>query len=298
MDEINGRESSKRVGNSPLEIRSSEVLLSYFIIFILGLGFGSFANVCIYRIPRGESIIKPGSHCPKCEKQIKWYDNIPLISYALLRGRCRYCGGKISLQYPLIELITGFLFLLTYQKFRGDPFTILIFLLLVLSLIIVSAIDFKTYTIPNKFTYPLIIFGLFSSPFNSFLKEYSGIIISSSQQLSFIVSSFLGLLVGGGVLYLIALLGRKMFKREAMGGGDIKLISGVGAFLGAGNVLWVIFLASLLGAVTGGALRIAGKYKKFQEIAFGTYISLATVLVFLFQPGLNRIYLDLISICK
>jgi len=116
--------------------------------------------------------------------------------------------------------------------------------------------------------------------------------------LSLIVSSFLGLLVGGGILYLIALLGRKMFKREAMGGGDIKLISGVGAFLGAGNVLWVIFLASLLGAVTGGALIIAGKYKKFQEIAFGTYISLGTVLVFLFQPELNRIYLNLISICR
>lgn len=298
MGEINGRESSKRVGNSPLEIRSSEVLLSYFIIFILGLGFGSFANVCIYRLPRGESIIRPGSHCPKCGKQIKWYDNIPLISYALLGGRCRYCGEKISLQYPLIELITAFLFLLTYQKFQGAPFTMVIFLLLVLSLIIVSTIDLQTYTIPNRFTYSLIILGLFSSPFNSFLKEYSGIIISSSKQLSLIVSSFLGLLVGGGILYLIALLGRKMFKREAMGGGDIKLISGVGAFLGAGNVLWVIFLASLLGAVTGGALRITGKYKKFQEIAFGTYISLGTVLVFLFQPGLNRLYLNLISICK
>ncbi|MBA7509970.1 hypothetical protein ES705_01944 [subsurface metagenome] len=97
---------------------------------------------------------------------------------------------------------------------------------------------------------------------------------------------------------MIALLGRKMFKREAMGGGDIKLIFGVGAFLGVANVLWVIFLASLLGAVTGGVLIIAGKYKKFQEVAFGTYISLGTVLVFLFQPGLNRIYIDLISICK
>jgi len=173
-----------------------------------------------------------------------------------------------------------------------------IFLLLVLSLIIVSAIDFQTYTIPNRLTYSLIIFGLFSSPFNSFLKEYSGVIISSSKQLSLIVSSSLGLFVGGGVLYLIALLGRKMFKREAMGGGDIKLISGVGAFLGAANVLWVIFLASLLGAISGGALRIAGKYEKFQEIAFGTYISLGTVLVFLFQPGLNRLYLELISLCS
>ncbi len=97
---------------------------------------------------------------------------------------------------------------------------------------------------------------------------------------------------------MIALLGRRMFKREAMGGGDIKLISGVGAFLGVANVLWVIFLASLLGAITGVTLIIAGRYKKFQPIPFGIYISLGTVLVFLFQPGLNRIYLDLISICK
>jgi len=254
--------------------------------------------VCIYRVPRGESIIQPGSYCPKCGKQIKWYDNIPLISYGLLQGRCRYCRRRISLQYPLIELITGALFLLTYQKFRGSPLTIIIFFLLVLSLIIVSTIDVQTYTIPNKLTYPLIILGLFSSPFNSFLREYSWIIISSSKELSLILSSFQGLLIGGGILYLIALLGRSMFKREAMGGGDIKLISGVGAFLGAVNVLWVIFLASLLGAITGGALRIAGKYKKFQPIPFGIYISLGTILVFLFQPGFNRIYLHLIYICK
>jgi leader peptidase (prepilin peptidase)/N-methyltransferase len=122
--------------------------------------------------------------------------------------------------------------------------------------------------------------------------------ITSSEWLSLVVSSLLGFLVGGGLLYLIALLGRGMFKREAMGGGDIKLISGIGAFLGVVNVLWVIFLASLLGAITGGALRIAGKYKKFQEIAFGTYISLAAVLVFLFQPGFNRLYLELISFCR
>lgn len=264
----------------------------------MGLGFGSFANVCIYRIPRGESIIRPGSHCPRCGKQIKWYDNIPLISYVVLKGRCRYCGEKISLQYPLIELITGFLLLLTYWKFRDAPVTIVIFLLLVLSLIIISAIDFRTHTIPDRLTYSLIILGLLSSPFNSFLKQYGRIMITSPERLSLVVSSLLGLLAGGGLLYLIALLGRGMFKREAMGGGDIKLISGIGAFLGVVNLLWVIFLASLLGAITGGALIIAGKYKKFQEIAFGTYISLAAVLVFLFQPGFNRLYLELISFCR
>jgi len=272
--------------------------LSYFIIFILGLGFGSFANVCIYRIPRGESIIRPGSRCPGCGKPIKWYDNVPLISYAFLKGKCRYCGGKISLQYPLIELITAFIFLFTYQKFQGDPLTIVIFLILVLSLIIVSTIDLQTHTIPDRFTYSLIILGLSSSPFNSFLAQYGRIIITSPRWLSLIVSSLLGLVAGGGVLYLIALLGKGMFRREAMGGGDIKLISGIGVFLGAINVFWVIFLASLLGAITGGALRIAGKYKRFQEIAFGTYISLATVLVFLFQPGFNRLYLDLVSLCR
>lgn len=188
--------------------------------------------------------------------------------------------------------------LLTYRKFRDAPITIVIFLLLVLSLIIISTIDFQTYTIPNRLTYSLIILGLLSSPFNSFLKQYGRIMITSPEWLSLVVSSLLGFLVGGGLLYLIALLGRGMFKREAMGGGDIKLISGIGAFLGVVNVLWVIFLASLLGAITGGALRIAGKYKKFQEIAFGTYISLAAVLVFLFQPGFNRLYLELISFCR
>jgi leader peptidase (prepilin peptidase)/N-methyltransferase len=264
----------------------------------LGLGFGSFANVCIYRIPRGESIIEPRSHCPSCGKQIKWYDNIPLISYAVLGGRCRYCRRRISLQYPLTELISGFIFLFTYQRFRGAPLTIVIFLLLAFFLVIVSEIDLKTYTIPNIFTYPLILLGLFSSPFNSFLKQHSGIIISSSKELTFILSSFQGVIAGGGILYLIALLGRGMFKREAMGWGDIELVSAVGAFLGAVNVLWVIFLASLLGAITGGVLIITGKYKKFQQIPFGIYISLGTVSVFLFQPIFNQIYLDLISICR
>ncbi len=173
-----------------------------------------------------------------------------------------------------------------------------IFLLLVLSLIIVSAIDFQTHTIPDIFTYSLIILGLFSSPFNSFLVQHGRIMISSPQWFSLIVSSLSGLVVGGGLIYFIALLGKGMFRREAMGGGDIKLISGIGVFLGAVNVLWVIFLASLLGAMTGGALRIAGKYKRFQEIAFGTYISLATVFVFLFQPGFNRFYLDLVYFCR
>lgn len=263
----------------------------------MGLGFGSFANVCIYRIPRRESIVEPASHCPKCGKQIKWYDNIPLISYAFLGGRCRYCRGRISLQYPLIELLTAFLFLITYYKFQSAPFTLLIFLLLVLCLLIVSAIDLQTYTIPDKLTYLLILLGLFSSPFNSFLGEYSLIVIGS-KELSLVLSSFQGLLIGGAILYLIALLGQRMFKREAMGGGDIKLISGVGAFLGVVNVVWVIFLASLLGAATGGLLAIAGKYKRFQPIPFGTYISLGAILVFLFQPGFNRIYLNLLSICR
>ncbi len=279
-------------------LRSLQVLLLYLLIFILGLGFGSLANVCIYRIPRGESIIRPGSYCPKCGKQIKWYDNIPLISYALLGGKCRYCGRGISLQYPLIELITGLFFLLTYRKFQGAPVTITIFLFLVLSLIIVSTVDFQTYTIPNRLTYPLIVLGLLSSPLNSFLGAYSGMIVNSPKELSLFFFSFLGLLAGGGTLYLIALLGRSMFKREAMGGGDIKLISGIGAFLGLVNVLWAIFIASLLGALTGAVLLIAGKYKKFQVIPFGVYISLGTILVFLLQPGFNGIYFDLISICR
>ena len=123
-------------------------------------------------------------------------------------------------------------------------------------------------------------------------------IVGSSKELFLMFSSFLGLLMGGGIVYLIALLGRKMFRREAMGGGDIKLISAVGAFLGLVNVLWVIFIASLLGAITGAVLIISGKYKKFQPIPFGIYISLGAILVFLFQPGFNRIYLDLISICR
>jgi len=170
----------------------------------------------------------------------------------------------------------------------------LIFLILVFFLVIVATIDLQTYTIPDIFIYPLIFLGLFSSPMNFFLKEHGGIVISRSEEISAVLSSFQGIIVGGGILYLVGLLGKSMFKREAMGGGDTKLISGVGAFLGAVNVIWVIFLASFLGAITGAALVMVGRYKKFQIIPFGMYICIGAVLVLLLQPIFNRIYFDLI----
>ncbi len=242
-------------------------------VFMFGLCFGSFANVCIYRMPRDISIVKPNSHCPKCKKPIKWYDNIPVISYICLGAKCRSCGDKISIIYPSIELLCGFLFLSMYFLF-GYSYILVPFCLLVFSLMVITAIDFEFQIIPDEISFMLIIVGFTVSFFNYTLGD---------TILQRILNSLLGFFAGGGSLFLVAVLGKLIFKKDAMGGGDIKIMAGVGTFLGWDRVLLAIAIACLLGSVVGIALIVFRKIARRQEIAFGPYLAVASYIV-LFMP--------------
>ncbi len=252
--------------------------MEIFFLFIMGLIFGSFANVCIYRMPRDMSIMKPASHCTNCDNFIKWYDNIPIISYLFLRGKCRNCGTKISFIYPAIEFLCGLLFASMYFPF-GFSYVLMPFCLLVFSLLVITAIDFEFQIIPDEFSFMLMIVGLFTSFFNPILGDTFG------QR---ILNSFIGLLAGGGSLLAVAIVGKWIFKKDAMGGGDIKLMAGVGAFIGWEKVLFAIFIASVLGSIVGILLILFKKIVKKQEIAFGPYLALGSYAV-LFLPSPNAV---------
>lgn len=235
------------------------------LIFILGLIVGSFSNVCIYRIPRNESIIYPASHCPKCRSNISPKDNIPLLSFILLKGRCRNCKSKISIQYPIVELLTGFIYLIIYLIF-GLSVQTLIYIILSSALIIIAFIDLNEQIVPDVISLPGIVVGFILSFFIPYI--------------SFINSS-LGVIVGGGIILIIGLAGSVIFKKEAMGGGDVKLAAMIGAFLGWRYIIISLFLGFFLGAVAGIFL-ILSKIKSREDVVpFGPFIVLGSFITLL-----------------
>jgi len=249
-------------------------MLNVFSI-IFGAMVGSFLNVCIYRLPKEESIIWPRSHCPACKKMIRFYDNIPLISYLLLRGRCRYCKGPISIQYPLVEGITALSSLFLFMKF-GPSLSYLIYFAFVAALIVITVIDLYHQIIPDGISLPGIGVGLLTSLVN--------------PQITFF-NSLMGILLGGGSLFLVATLYEWIFKREGMGGGDVKLLAMIGAFLGWKAVILTILLSSLIGSTTGILIMILkGKDFKY-AIPFGPFLSMGAVIALFYGENLIRWYL-------
>jgi len=247
-------------------------------IFVLGLALGSFLNVCIYRIPLKKSIIFPASHCPKCGNKIKFYDNIPLLSYILLGGNCRYCHEKISLLYPAVELLSGVIFFALFFKY-GFSWEFVSKIFLFSSLAVIFFIDVKYQLIPDVITLPGIVAGLLFSLLTRSPNFYE---------------SLIGLFVGGGLLCLIAIIGDKVFKKESMGGGDIKLAAMLGTFLGWQKVLLVFFLASFLGAIVGILFLIFSKeIREKRLIPFGPFLAIATVIGIFFGNRLVDLYLRL-----
>jgi leader peptidase (prepilin peptidase)/N-methyltransferase len=245
------------------------------VSIILGAMIGSFLNVCIYRLPKEESIIWPRSHCPTCKKMIRFYDNIPLISYLLLRGRCRYCKGPISLQYPLVEGITALSSLFLIIKF-GPSLSYLFYFAFVAALIAITVIDLYHQIIPDGISLPGIGVGLLAS-----------LVI---PQITFF-NSLMGILLGGGSLFLVATLYEWIFKREGMGGGDVKLLAMIGAFLGWKAVILTILLSSLIGSTTGILIMILkGKDFKY-AIPFGPFLSMGAVIALFYGENLIRWYL-------
>ena len=217
-------------------------MLEKIFIFILGLGVGSFLNVCIYRMPREQSIRKPSrSFCPNCKKTILWYDNIPILSFILLKGRCRFCNGKISLRYPIVELLSGLLFLMAFSYF-GITWELVIYLIVIGGLIAASFIDIEYQIIPDEISLGGLVLGLVAS------LAYPALHNTNLHLLS-LFRSFIGVLVGGGIIYITGWLGTLAFKKEAMGGGDVKLLAMMGAFLGWQAVLIIFFAAPFLATI-------------------------------------------------
>ncbi|WP_456369650.1 prepilin peptidase [Thermodesulfatator atlanticus] len=239
--------------------------------FIFGSLIGSFLNVCAWRLPREESIIRPGSHCPKCGTPIKWYDNIPIVSYLFLRGKCRYCKEPISLRYPIVELFTGLLSLAVFLRFGLAP-AYLGFFVFCAALLLVSLIDLDHQIIPDEISLPGILVGLAFSLYNPLTTP---------------LDALLGALCGAGGLYLLAEFYYFLTKREGLGGGDLKLLAMIGAFLGVKSLIPVVFIASLVGAVIGISLSIFYRIKEKRTFAipFGPFLSLGAV-IYLFIPQL------------
>lgn len=245
--------------------------------FIFGLLVGSFLNVCICRIPMEQSIVSPGSHCPRCERPIRFYDNIPLVSYVILGGKCRYCRASISFQYPVVEGVTALSSLLLFLRF-GPSLNYLFYFAFVAALITITVIDLHHQIIPDVISLPGIAVGLLAS---LILPEIT------------FLNSLLGTLVGGGSLFLVATVYHWLFKREGMGGGDVKLLAMIGAFLGWKAVILTIFLSSLIGSVTGIALiLIKGRDFKY-AIPFGPFLSAGAVFSLFYGERLIRWYLYL-----
>lgn len=246
------------------------------IIFIFGLLIGSFLNVCIYRIPIEKSIIFPSSHCPSCQRSLKVLDLIPLISYGLYRGKCRYCRGRISIRYPFFELLTAIVFLLLYSVF-GLTSTFFFFGFLASLLIVITGIDYDHQIIPDG----IVLLGTFAG--FAYI-TYNHFVLKAPFSL---FSHLGGLLIGGGVFLLIAVV-----SNGGMGGGDIKLIGMLGLWLGIRGILMTMFFSFILGAVLSVFLLAAKVKSRKEAIPFGPFIAIAALITICFQDDLWIWYLQ------
>ncbi|MDX8396108.1 MAG: prepilin peptidase [Mariprofundaceae bacterium] len=235
------------------------------MVGIYGLMFGSFANVCVYRIPLQKSIVSPGSHCPLCTHAIAWYDNIPLMSWLLLRGKCRHCASAISFRYPLLELLMGLSWAWLAWRY-GFSLALLQALVLASLLWILTLIDLETGLLPNALTFPGIAIGL---GFSWFMGQP--------------VDALIGVVAGYGVFWLVARIFLLITGREGMGYGDFKLLAMLGAFMGWQALPFIVFASSLTGAVVGTLLLLMTRQSMRVEIPFGPYLAIAGMVWFLWS---------------
>lgn len=243
--------------------------------FIFGAVIGSFLNVCIYRIPRKESIVSPGSHCPGCSHALGFWDLVPFVSQIALRAKCRYCGTKISFRYFFVELMTALLFVAMYARFMVYVYSPLSFAMsLVLSsmLVVITFIDLDHKIIPDKISYPGMITGLVFS-----------LLVGGAPSL---LSAVIGLFAGGGIIYLIVVL-----SKGGMGGGDVKLAAMLGAFLGWKLVLVNLFLSFFLGGIAATLLLLRKLKGRKDYIPFGPYLAIAAIITVLWGQKILQLYL-------
>jgi len=255
-----------------------------FLVFytLFGLVIGSFLNVCIYRIPLRKSVITPGSSCTQCGNPIKPYDNIPIISWLVLRGKCRFCKTPISVQYPFVEFLSGLAFFASAHiwAFNAPTFVNSLFLAVIIVLIFT---DYHHQILPNVLTIPGTIAGILLSPFQAF-PVYLGVLEVNAASLLGLrdlplalpwIGSIIGALFGGGFLYLVAFVYRTLRHRDGLGMGDVKMMMMVGAFLGYRMVILTIFAGSLLGSIIGVSMQLLGKANMQTKLAFGVFLGIA-----------------------
>ena len=297
---------------------SSALLLvvTPFVAFF-GACMGSFLNVCIYRIPRELSVVRPRSRCCACETPIPWYLNIPVLSWIVLRGKCRTCRAPISFRYLLVELLTALLFMLVWMQYASGllqpdlaelwlpsksvvnslptqggllnlvplvtPWLIPVYWLAIFGLLLGTFVDLEHYILPNRVTIGGMILGVALSPLVPFMHQ------TASPWLA-LLRSGIGCVIGFGSLWLIATLGSLAFRKEAMGFGDVKLMGAVGAFLGWKAVLFTVICSSFLGSIVGVALILAGKRQLQGRIPYGPFIAAAAIIWIFWGPLLFNLY--------
>ena len=244
--------------------------MSYIIVFILGSIWGSFSNVCIHRLPNNKGVAKGRSYCPSCKKQIRWYDNIPIFSYVLLKAKCRDCSAKINVKYFLVELICALSFVWFFYLF-GLSLTTLLFFILSIFFIIIFFIDLKHFIIPNELTFPLMAIGLFKS-FDPNLNQY-------------LFPNFLNSLVGGVagylIIWMIIFIYKRLRNKEGMGLGDAKLLSAIGFWFGWISIPFILFFSSFIALVLAIPSLINKSKNLSSQIPFGPYLILGCVLYLL-----------------
>ncbi len=255
----------------------SPVVIFAIFSFLLGAAVGSFLNVCIYRLPAGESVISPPSRCPACGARIRPWHNIPILGWLILQGKCRDCGAPISPRYPFVELLNGLLTLALFLKFGPSP-TFLVLFVFCSALVAIIFIDLDHQIIPDVISLPGIVVGFACS----FALPWLGW-----------KSSLIGIVAGGGSLLLVAWLYELFAKKEGMGGGDIKLLAMMGAFLGWRSVPFIVFASSLIGSVIGVTLMVVQKKDSKLAIPFGPFLAAAAVLYIFFGKAIIMWYLNL-----
>ena len=244
--------------------------MSYFIVFILGSIWGSFSNVCIHRLPNNKGVAKGRSYCPSCKKPIRWYDNIPIFSYVLLKAKCRDCSVKINIKYLLVELICALSFVWFFYLF-GLSLTTLLFFILSIFFVIIFFIDLKHFIIPNELTFPLMAIGLLKS-FDPNLNQY-------------LFPNFLNSLIGGVagyiIIWMIIFIYKRLRNKEGMGLGDAKLLSAIGFWFGWMSIPFILFFSSFIALVLAIPSLINKSKNLSSQIPFGPYLILGCVLYLL-----------------
>ena len=246
------------------------------ILAVLGLAVGSFLNVCIHRLPRQQSLNSPPSRCPHCDYRLRWFDNIPVVSYAMLGGRCRKCRAMISIRYPIVELVTMALFVLHGTMIGWTPLLVprLVF---ACAMVVLFAIDLEHQLLPNVITLPGIVVGL----------------ISSAVLPPGIVEALIGVVVGGGVLWLIGEAYFRYSGHEGMGGGDVKMLAMIGAFLGWKLVLVTLVLSSIVGSIIGLIVIAVRRGGMKYALPYGTFLALGALVASLAGEAIINWYVGL-----